>query len=184
MQDNNPIKDILYGYLEKITEKKIQLLVSQGKSSQLIEDVMQNCHQQIIALGDDVDENIGALAESLMHYLLTISLTSSQRKISQNNVEIDIIIPDMKTLNTKPDDSLIICFPKTSDKQLVIKRLDELAKFQPKKENIWLVLQNDPGIGYKTFEIKEKGGSFAKILTSINEFLASKKQTQFKIFKT
>ncbi len=158
--------------------------MSQGKSSQVIEEVIQHCYPRIIALGNNIDENIGSLAESLMHYLLTISLTSSQRKISQDNVEIDIIIPDVKTLSSNPDDSLIICFPKTSDKQLVKNRLDELAKFQPKKENIWLVLQNEPGVGHKTFEVKEKGGSFSEILNSINEFLASKKQTQFKIFKT
>jgi hypothetical protein len=95
---------------------------------------MSNCYPKILQMADDVDENVGIFAESLMHYLLTISFISSQRKVSQNKVEIDIIIPDLKTLNTNPDDSIIIYFPKVSKVRIIKQRISELEKIQITKE--------------------------------------------------
>jgi len=97
MEIDYSVKDLLYQELAKITEEKIQLDISKGQSSKSIVEIMSSCYPKILHIGGNVDENVGIFAESLMHYLLAISLIPSQRKVSQNNVEIDIIISDLKT---------------------------------------------------------------------------------------
>jgi len=181
LEETNPIRAILYGYIQKLTERKIQILVSHGKSSEIISDIISNCYDKVIKLEGSNNENIGKLAESLMHFLLTASLTNSQRKISRENIEIDIIIPDFKTLSSEPNDVLVICFPKTLDIEIINLRIKELEKIQPIKENIWLVLNDKLELNYKTYIIKN---SFSNILNDIEKFMTTKKQTPFKIFRT
>ena len=119
-----------------------------------------------------------------MHYLLTMSLIPSQRKVSQNNVEIDIIIPDLKTLNLNPKDAIIIYFPKIGNEERIKHGILKLEKIQPVKENIWLVLLSDLQIKNKTYHTDNNDGSFTKILDDITEFLSSRKQSKFKIIKS
>ena len=184
MKIDYSVKDLLYQELAKITEEKIQLDISKGRSSKSIVEIMSRCHPKILQSGGNIDENVGIFAESLMHYLLTISLIPSQRKVSQNNVEIDIIIPDLKTLNSNPKDSIIIYFPKIGNEERIKHGILKLEKIQPVKENIWLVLLSDLQIKNKTYHTDNNDGSFTKILDDITEFLSSRKQSKFKIIKS
>ncbi len=131
---------------------------------------------------NDVDENASIFLTGLLHYLLTNSLIPSQRKIEYNGIELDIVIPNVKTLETKPKNSLIICIPKSFEQVLINEKLRELLKIQPNKENIWVVLKEMIQSDFKIFEIKNK--SVIHIIDEINNFLDKSKQTQFKIFKS
>ena len=184
MEIDYSVKDLLYQELAKITEEKIQLDISKGQSSKSIDEIMSNCYPKILQSGGNVDENIGIFAESLMHYLLTISLIPSQRKVSQNNVEIDIIIPDLNTLNSNPKDSIVIYFPKVGNEVMIKHGILKLEKIQTAKENIWLVLRTDLQMKNRTYHIDNYGSSFTKILDDITEFLSSRKQSKFKIIKS
>ncbi|MGI0097165.1 MAG: hypothetical protein ACREAJ_02145 [Nitrosopumilaceae archaeon] len=184
MEIDYSVKDLLYQELSKITEKKIQLDISKGQSSKSIDEIMSNCYPKILQVGGNVDENAGIFAESLMHYLLTIALFPSQRKVSQNNVEIDIIIPDLKILNSNPKDSIVIYFPKVANEVMIKHGILKLEKIQTVKENIWLVLRTDLQMKNRTYHIDNYGESFTKILDGITEFLSSRKQSKFKIIKS
>lgn len=132
MQDEpNPIKDYLFDYLAK-SDEKIKKLISDKKFSEIINDVIANCYDKVITLGDK-DECIGVLATGLLHFLLTNALLNSQRKIEYNGIKIDIVIPDLKTLEKDPKQTLIICISKTSNKEEIEQKLTELYKIQPEK---------------------------------------------------
>ena len=133
-EEPNPVKDYLFDYLSKADEK-IQKLISDEKFSEIIEDVITNCYDRIITLGEK-DESVGVLATGLLHFLLTNALLTSQRKIEYQKIEIDIVIPDLKTLEKDPKKTLLICIPKTSEKKEIEQKLMELHKIQPEKQNI------------------------------------------------
>jgi len=107
-EEPNPVKDYLFDYLSK-SDEKIQRLISDEKFSEIIDDVIINCYDKIITL-EEKDESIGVLATGLLHFLLTNALLNSQRKIEINGIEIDIVIPDLKTLEKDPKQTLPICF--------------------------------------------------------------------------
>ncbi|MBM2818996.1 MAG: hypothetical protein HW410_678 [Nitrosarchaeum sp.] len=127
------------------------------------------------------EESLGILATGLLHYLLTNALVSSQRKIEYGGIQIDIIIPNLKTLEIDPKKTLIICIPKTIDKNSIEKKLNQLQKIQPIKDNIWLVITKKLDFQNKTYVIKKKNGSFSKIIYDIAEFINVQGQSKFKI---
>ena len=145
---------------------------------------MQKLDRRIASIQNNKEENLGTFAKSFFHYLLTASLIPSQRKVTLNNTEIDIVIPELKTLKTKPHDSLIICFPKTSNMSEIKQKLLKLEKIQPMTENIWFIMTSDFKFNGRIYEIKERNSSFSRSLDDINEFLMTINQTRFKIFKT
>ncbi len=184
MNTNSPVKDILYQEIANISDDAIQLEISKNNSSKIISQIISKCTTKIQKISTSLDEDLGIFAEGLMHYLLTVSLIPSQRKISKNNVEIDIVIPDILTLNSSPKDSLIILFPKSKNENLIKKRISELETIQPIKENIWLVLHHYLQLKNQTYFIQNDDNSLNKILNDINKFYSSRKQNKLKIMKS
>lgn len=182
MSESSPIKDILYEQIDSISEKRIQEEISKNNTTNMIREVMDSCGPKIGALDGNQHGNFEAFAESLMHYLLTNALIQSQRKVTYNSAEIDIIIPDVRTLISSPSDALIIVFPKTDNVGAILESLRKIEAVQPIKENIWLIQKTSLGIDHKTYEI-DGSRSFSNIINDIGGFLSSKKQSKLKIFK-
>ena len=58
-------------------------------------------------------------------------------------MELDIVIPDIRTLEKDAKRALLILIPKSSDKKIIDEKISQLRKIQPTKENIWVVLSED-----------------------------------------
>ncbi len=179
-EESNPVKEYLFDYIEK-SEKKFQELFSHQKMDEIIDDILDNCYDKV-ALMDNQEESLGILATGLLHYMLTNAMLTSQRKIEHQGVAIDIVIPDLKTLEKDPKKTLIIFIPKTLDKNIIKKKLDQLQKIQPEKQNIWLVLTQDLGFD-KTYVIQKEESSFSSIIYDIAQFVNLQGQNKFKILR-
>ncbi len=179
-EEQNPIKDLLFDYIK--SEKNIEELISQTKFTEIIDIILENCYDKVISMGEK-EESLGVLATGLLHYLLTNALISSQRKIKHAEIEIDIIIPDLKTLEIDPKKTLIVCIPKTIDKKIIEQKLVQLQKIQPIKENIWLVITKKLDFQNKTYVIEKKNASFSKIIYDIAQFVNVQGQSKFKILR-
>ena len=180
-KEPNPVKDYLFDYLSK-SEERIQKLISEKKFSEIIDDVIENCYDKIIRLGEK-DESVGVLGTGLLHYLLTNALINSQRKVEHKGIEIDIVIPDIKTLEKDPKKTLLICIPKSSNKKIVEKIISQLEKIQSEKENIWVVLSENISINKKYFVLSKENNSFSKIIFEIAQFSNVHGTNKFKILR-
>lgn len=178
-EEPNPIKDFLFEYLKK---SEIQELTSQSKFTDIINNVLENCYDKVISMGEK-EESLGILATGLLHYLLTNALISSQRKIEHNGIDIDIIIPNLKTLEIDPKKTLIICIPKTIDRHIIEQKLSHLQKIQPIKDNIWLVITKKLDFQNKTYVIEKNNEPFSKIIYDIAQFVNIQGQSKFKILR-
>ncbi len=179
-EEQNPIKDLLFDYIK--SEKNIEELISQTKFTEIIDIILENCYDKVISMGEK-EESLGVLATGLLHYLLTNALISSRRKIKPVGIEIDMIIPDLKTLEVDPKKTLIACIPKTIDKKSVEQKLEQLQKIQTIKENIWLVITKKLDFQNKTYVIEKKNASFSKIIYDIAQFVNVQGQSKFKILR-
>ncbi len=179
-EDSNPVKEYLFDYIKN--SQIIVQLIAEKKFDKIIEDVMNNCYDRIISMGEK-DEVVGILATGLLHYLLTNALITSQRKIEYQGIEVDIVIPDIKTLEKDPKKTLLICIPKSSNRNVIEEKIFQLEKIQPEKENIWLVLSENISINKKSFVISKENNSFSKIIFEIAQFSNVSGTNKFKILR-
>jgi ribosomal protein L23 len=178
-EESNPIKEYLFGYIEK-SEKRFSDLFSQTKMDEIINDILDSCYSKV-SLMDNKEESLGILAIGILHYMLTNAGLNSQRKVEYQGIEVDIVLPDLKTLEKDSKKTLIICIPKTLDKNIIKKKLEQLYKIQPEKQNIWLVLSEDVGFD-KTYVI-QKENTFSKIIFDIAQFVNVQGHNKFKILR-
>jgi hypothetical protein len=59
----------------------------------------------------------------------------------------------------------------------------QLRKFQPIKENIWIVLSEDISIDCKSFVLSKENNSFSKIIFEIAQFSNVGRSNKFKILR-
>jgi hypothetical protein len=176
------IKDILYQAISDYQEKRILSDIAQGESTDTISTIFSHCLSYMDKVEGEREVILGSIAEGLTHYLLTLSMIPSQRRVSFESVDIDIAIPNTKTLSTNPDEVVIIHFPKTDKSQIIKENVSKLQKVQPKSDNIWLVVNKPVSTNVRTYTL-DKDFSFAKIINDLISFSSGKKQSKLKIFR-
>jgi len=179
-EEVNPIKDYLFEYIEK--SETIPKLIIEKKFDQIIDEVIKNCYDQIITMGEK-DESVGVLATGLLHYLLTNALIASQRKVEYQKNEIDIVVPDLKTLEKDPKKTLLVYIPKSSNINIINEKITQLEKIQSEKQNIWIVLSENIIIGKKSFVLSKENNTFSKIIFEIAQFSNVGGTSKFKILR-
>jgi len=180
LDEVNPIKDYLFDYIEK--SKNIENLIREKKFDVIINEIVENCYDKVISMGKK-EEAVGILATGILHYLLTNALLSSQRKVDYQGMELDIVIPDIRTLEKDAKMSLLILIPKSSDKKIIDEKISQLRKIQPTKENIWAVLSEDIQLDCKSFVLSRENNSFSKIIFEIAQFSNVGGSNKFKILR-
>ena len=178
--EENPIKDYLFEYIEK--SNTIPKLIYEKKFDIVIDEIIENCYEKIILM-DKKEESVGILATGLLHYLLTNALLNSQRKVEYEGLELDIVIPDVRTLEKDAKMTLLILIPKSSDKKIIDKKISQLNEIQPNKDNIWVVLSEDISVDSKSFVLSKENNSFSKIIFEIAQFSNVGKSNKFKILR-
>ena len=108
------IKEILYETIDEVTEEKLHTMLNNQKY-EILNDIIFPSLEKIKKLNGNLVENFGIFATSIMHYILTNMMIPSQRKIIEQNIEIDIAIPRIKEIQ----DGLIISFAKTDNLSLI-----------------------------------------------------------------
>ena len=179
-EESTPIKDYLFDYIEN--SKTIPKLIAEQKFDVIIDEIIQNCYDDIVLMGEK-DEAIGMMATGLLHFLLTNALLNSQRKVECQGLELDIVIPDVKTLEKDSRMTLLILIPKSSDKQIIDQKISQLKAVQPISENIWIVLSKDVSVDCKSFVLSKESNSFSKIIFEISQFSNVGKSNKFKILR-
>jgi len=177
------IKDLLYQAISEYGEKSILSDIAQGESPTPINAIFEHCMSTLDKMGKNNPEVRGALAEGLTHYMLTISLIPSQRKTVIQSVDIDIAVPDDRTLTSSPGDAIVISFPKTNELSEIKKHVDRLKKIQPKSENIWLVVDEPVNVEAKSYTLDKNGFTFSNIINDLINFTSNTKQSKLKIFR-
>lgn len=178
------VKEILYNAIDNYKEYRIVSDIAQGTSSETLNAICNECFPLLEKLEGNKSENLISFAESFIHYLLTVALIPSQRKTAHADINIDVVIPDVTTLASSPQDAIIITFPKTNDHQFLQKQVADLIKIQPHKDNIWFVLENALPLEARVYIINQNEKTrFTNIINDMIGFLSNKKQSKLKLFR-
>lgn len=153
------MKNDLYSVLNDFGKENIQIEFQNNINSSIpkIKEILSKTIATIYEKKENIDsdynnfeKSLSILCEAFLHFLLTITSLPSQRKIMLNELDIDLIIPDIKTLYKDPKKTLIIKFDKDSSTIEYINKLDNIQKI---KENIWIVSATPLEINYRNYVI-------------------------------
>ena len=186
------IKQILYSEIENIGKEKIQAKINSSieSSQKYIDKIMSECITKLTyeSNDDNDDENdnyniiIATLCEMLLHFMLTICTLPSERKIQvKNDLILDVIIPNLQNLKTRPDKSIIIQIIK--DKIMDLNKTSQLEFLQPNHENIWLISAKPlSATKYTTYTVFPNSGlhNYSNIIIDIDNFLKETKDKSFR----
>ncbi|MGZ5486128.1 MAG: hypothetical protein ACXWFB_09510 [Nitrososphaeraceae archaeon] len=166
------MKNELYSVLNEFGKENIQIEFQNNINSSIpkIKEILYKTIATIYEKKENIDSNynnfekpLSILCESFLHFLLTTTSLPSQRKIMLNELEIDLVIPDIKTLYKDPKKTLIIKFDKDSSTSEYIKKVDNLQK---NKENIWLVSSTPLDINYRNYVLYENKEEYQTLFTN------------------
>lgn len=166
------MKNELYSVLNEFGKENIQIEFQNNINSSIpkIKEILSKTIATIYEKKENIDSDsnnfekpLSILCESFLHFLLTTTSLPSQRKIMLNELEIDLVIPDIKTLYKDPKKTLIIIFYKDSSTSEYIKRLDNIQK---NKENIWLVSSTPLDINYRNYVLYENKEEYQTLFTN------------------
>ncbi len=160
MTDNeqpDPVKEYLFSYITN--SPKIREMIAQKRFGQAIRDITENCYGAIATMADR-PHALGVMATGILHYTLTQSMIHSQRKIECKGVMLDIVIPDLHTLQHTPEDALLLYISKSSDPSEIARDISRLCGIQPVIKNLWVVLSDAAIHNHNTkYDAKHDAGS-------------------------
>ena len=110
--------------------------------------------------------------------MLTVCSLPSTRKVQINNTVLDIVIPNLHTLKTSPNKSLVMYIVKKTN-DMKQEKINTVARFQPEYKNLWLLSKRPLSIDYINYTIcpEEKlipsfeRRNFRDIIVDIQKFL-------------
>lgn len=193
------IKEILYSTIAKMGRGRIESTIISDPSQipLIIKEICSQCIAILNSQTTDYDKPKihSDLIEALMHYLLTLTQIPSERKVKyDNDIEINLVIPNLKQLKADPQRTLVISFPKSLDADYINKLENTLLKVQPQKDNIWLVFGYYNNIiadvckGFTVFVhddlVQSPFKSLSSIINEIKLFVKANKIKSFKIFRS
>ena len=177
------VKDVLYQAIADYKEQRILSDIIQGESPITISTIYDHCMPKLDRFSGNKSEICTSFAEGLIHYMLSVALIPSQRKTLLHSVEIDVVIPDTKTLASSPMDSVVISFPKTNELESINEHVKKLKEIQPNSENIWIVLDKQVPIDAKVYAFDKDHFTFGNIINDLISFSSNKKQSKLKLFR-
>lgn len=192
------VKARLFEYADG--SEDVRRMVAERRPDDLVRTLVSSCYDKAAGCGP-AEMVLGVLATGILHYGLTKFMIGSQRRIThRSGVELDIVIPDVRTLDADAGRALVICILDAADADLAGSRIREIDAIGAK--NIWLVVPKTAGAdrgpddracdaaagiddslldGKRMFVISGNGGSFVHILTEIRLFADSGPASRLRI---
>ena len=164
------IKDILYSAIGEIGKEKIRMevIAKIERSEGSCNEILEKCKSK---LGYNVDdETFATLCEALLHFMLTVSMLPSERKMNWKGADLDIVVPSLKILSKNPGKALIIQIIKRNAE---LTKIEQAESVQPCYGNIWIVSARPLKIVRKNYYLSSAHFPYSMIISDINAFLVA-----------
>jgi hypothetical protein len=138
------IKDILYDEIDKIGKNHIRTLLTNdiSNSKSIIDLILNNC-SNLINKDNIYEDEFVSFSEALLHFMLTMSMIPAERKISVDDIPVDVLVPNSKNLKMDNDNAIIIHFLKDRNEN-INEIITKLSSIQKNTNNIWIVSSPSP----------------------------------------
>ena len=165
------VVEVLYSCINEIGKERIQADITSdiAASTKYCEHIIAKCKNKLGNFADD--ETLGILCEAALHFMLTVSLLPSERKVNFRSADLDIVIPSLRSLNKHPDKTLVVQVIKKSNDNAKIKQAESV---QPHHENIWIISARALNTDHKNYSLDSTVYSYSNIISDVDTFLIDK----------
>lgn len=161
---DNPIKDALFAVLQS---DRFMDMARDGMYDTIVQEAIAESLERTRHMAPYAIL-LETLATGILHYILTISGTPSQRKVEYNGIHVDIVVPGIKKLHLNPASALIVQIG--CNCQEITSRRFHTMQIQPIHSNTFYLTQecNIP----RRYTIYGKDATFPDMINDIIQFAA------------
>jgi hypothetical protein len=136
------IKEILYDEIDKVGKNHIRTLLTNdiSNSKTIIDSLLNNC-SNLLDKNNAYEDEFVCFSEALLHFILTMSMIPAERKITIDDIPVDVLVPNSKNLKIDNDNAIIIHFLKDRHAN-IDETITKLYSIQKNTHNIWLVFSS------------------------------------------
>jgi hypothetical protein len=136
------IKEILYDEIDKVGKNHIRTLLTNdiSNSKTIIDSLLNNC-SNLLDKNNAYEDEFVCFSEALLHFILTMSMIPAERKITIDDIPVDVLVPNSKNLKIDNDNAIIIHFLKDRHENFD-ETITKLYSIQKNTHNIWLVFSS------------------------------------------
>jgi hypothetical protein len=136
------IKEILYDEIDKVGKNHIRTLLTNdiSNSKTIIDSLLNNC-SNLLDKNNAYEDEFVCFSEALLHFILTMSMIPAERKITIDDIPVDVLVPNSKNLKIDNDNAIIIHFLKDRHEN-IDETISKLYSIQKNTHNIWLVFSS------------------------------------------
>jgi hypothetical protein len=173
------VKDLLYSAINEMGMEKIRIDVSSdiNMCEKYCTEIIKKCSSRLGCEAND--ETIASLCEALLHFMLTATLLSSERKVSVQGADLDVVVPSTRILARSPDRSLVIQVVRDD----LGAKLKQAKSVQPHRENIWLVSSKQLQTRHRNYNPGPGSFPYSRIISDISAFLTEKGDCGLKLLQ-
>ncbi|MDD9808993.1 MAG: hypothetical protein OXU86_05610 [Thaumarchaeota archaeon] len=162
---------IVYGHIGDVGEARARRELCSPGAGDFLTGVAQACLPRVRGLraGAAGDR---ALVTVLLHYALSAAAVPSHRKVSVRGTEVDIVVPDARTLAASPRRALVICLPEDATPGGLERAAAAAGRAQPVAANVAVALcASAAGSRVEAYSVED--GTLGGILGRARDFLGS-----------
>ena len=166
---SDDVKRIVYGHIGSVGERAVRESLTSSHGEAFLADAASSCLPLVRPLGAAGE---CALVTVLLHYALSAAGVPSHRKVSVRGVDVDIVVPDARTLGSSPHSAMVICVPEASGPADAAHAVAAVSAAQPIKRNIAVAMcPTARGLDCESYSVED--GTFGGIVRRTREFLAA-----------
>lgn len=165
------VKEALYSVIDSIGRDKIRSELAadvDAASKKYCTEIVEKC-KGILGQEAESDEVGATLCEALLHFMLTASQLPSERKVTVDSAELDVVVPSTKSLAKDPAKALVIQVIKTENEGA--RKITEAEKVQPRRENIWTISAKPLDVNYKNYNLAGNRSKYSSLVSDVHRFL-------------
>lgn len=166
-------KSIVFAHIDKIGRESIRQTLSSGHGAEYLRKITASCRAKIRDMGGDA-ESEQAMLTAILHFTLSLAAVPSHRKVEYGGVELDVVIPDLRTLQKSPELAMVVCVASAPGDGAV----DRIAGVLDSKTRLAVAMV--PGGGktrHITYSVDDS--TFENVIQDARAFLASSRRANF-----
>lgn len=161
---------VVYGRIAGVGEARARRELCSGRAGEFLSGIARECLPSVRALGAGPAGDC-ALVTVLLHYALSAAAIPSHRKVAVRGIEVDIVVPDARTLGRSPRRALVVCVPEDASARGAEAAAAAASAILPRENVTVAICPSARGMGAEAYSVED--GTLGGVLDRARAFLGS-----------